>query len=162
MFNPRLRLLTIIAVLVPSVCAFGNSFLEETQRKASQGDIEAQRTLAYLYGSGKGVARNDYEAGRWRAAVFNQETNQVKQEPRKPVKNYRSPALPPRPSGGIQPRRPSSRVFVSEVVRQRTRRHPFVQTGNVLASPFKFVFKKSRRMFTKVAGRAALARATGV
>ena len=162
MLSPRSRLLTMIAFLVPSACVLGNSFLEETQRKASQGDIEAQRTLAYLYGSGKGVSRNDYEAGRWRAAVSNQEAKQVKTEPRRPVTNYRSPALPPRPSEGIQPRRPSNRVFVSEVVRQRTRKHPFVQTGNALISPFKFVFKKSRRMLTKAAGRAAIARATGV
>ena len=162
MVGSRSRLLTMIVFLVPSVCVLGNSFLEETQRKASQGDIEAQRTLAYLYESGKGVSRNDYEAGRWRAAVSNQEAKQVKTEPRRPVANYRSPALPPRPSEGIQPRHPSNRVFVSEVVRQRTRKHPFVQTGNTLISPFKFVFKKSRRMLTKVAGRAAIARATGV
>lgn len=162
MLSPRLRLLVMIAFLVPSACVFGNSFLEETKRRASQGDIEAQRTLAYLYGSGKGVSRNDYEAGRWRAAVFNQETTQVRSEPRKPVTNYRSPALPPRPPQGIQPRRPSNSVFVTEVVRQRSRKHPFVQTGNVLASPFKFVFKKSRRVLTKFAGRAALAQAAGV
>jgi len=162
MLSPRLRLIIMFAFLVPSTCVFGNSFLEETKRKASQGDIEAQRTLAYLYGSGKGVSRNDYEAGRWRAAVFNQETKQVKTEPPKPVTNYRSPALPTRPSRGIQPRRPSGAVFATEVVRQRSRKHPIIQTGNVLVSPFKLVFKKSRRALTKLAGRAAVAQATGL
>ncbi len=162
MLSSRLRLLLMTAFLIPSACVFGDSFLEETKRKASLGDIEAQRTLAYLYGSGKGVSRNDYEAGRWRAAVFKQEAKQVKTEPRRTVTNYRSPALPTRPAEGIQPRRPSNRVFVSEVVRQRTRKHPLVQTGSALASPFKFVFKRSRRMLTKLAGRAALAKATGV
>jgi len=162
MFRPRLRLLTMIAFLAPSACVLGNSFLEETQRKASQGDVEAQRTLAYLYGSGKGVSRNDNEAGRWRTAVVSQEGKQIKTEPRRPVTNYRNPALPPRPSEGIQARRPSNSVFVSEVVWQRTSKHPFVQTGNALLSPFKFVFKKSRRMLTKIAGRAALAKSKGV
>ena len=90
MLSPRLRVLTMIAFLVPSACVLGNSFLEETQRKASQGDIEAQRTLAYLYGSGKGVSRNDFEAGKWRAAVFNQEagkngTLQTSDEHRSPL-----------------------------------------------------------------------------
>jgi len=56
---------TLLIVLAVAVCTVAAEDLEAVRKKAEAGDGEAQNMLGVMYGSGKGVRRDDAEAVKW-------------------------------------------------------------------------------------------------
>jgi TPR repeat protein len=59
-----MKKLLLLLLLLPAL-AFAQPDFDETKALAEQGDAEAQFNLAYMYGTGNGVPKNDAEAVRW-------------------------------------------------------------------------------------------------
>ena len=56
---------TLMMVLSVAVCTVAADDLETVRKKAKAGDADAQNMLGVMYGSGKGVRRDDAEAMKW-------------------------------------------------------------------------------------------------
>ena len=56
---------TLLVVLAVTVCTVAAEDLETVRKKAKAGDADAQNMLGVMYGSGKGVRRDDAEAVKW-------------------------------------------------------------------------------------------------
>lgn len=84
--------------------SFGGDYLDEVKHKASQGDRNAQATLAYLYRSGKGVPKNLEEARKWERSSY-----QRSSEPEQIGTSAHQRTVPQKPSRSrMIPRRPES------------------------------------------------------
>jgi hypothetical protein len=140
-----MRKFTLSIATVIALCgslSFGGDYLDEMKRKASEGDRNAQATLAYLYRSGKGVPKNIEEARKWerssdrrrseperiRASAYQrigpQETSRSRMVPRRPESNStfrQNPTgygyYPSNSSVRLPPTRPSERSRNSTLTR---------------------------------------------
>lgn len=78
----------LLALVVCCATGLGSGFYAEVERRARQGDSEAQDLLSYMYAYGKGVPK-DLEKSREWAALSNRSVQPIRRfEPRRPNRSY--------------------------------------------------------------------------